>query len=144
MGAINVCIEYDDSGMSEAQENALKLYHFEDGAWVDVTVPPADTANNIIFGIVDSLSPFALLVNPALRLAQDVIALDLQGGIENSLVAKLENAARKLDDGKTAAAVNMLEAFINQVDAQRGKKIPQVAADTLIDTAQEIIELVSG
>jgi hypothetical protein len=61
-GSVTVCIEYDDSGMTEAEENTLKLYHFENEAWVDVTVPPVDTENNIICGQADSFSPFAVFV----------------------------------------------------------------------------------
>ena len=35
------------------------LLHWEGGAWVDVTIPPVDTVNNIIRGEVTDLSPFA-------------------------------------------------------------------------------------
>jgi len=59
---VTVCIEYNDSGMSEAEEEALKLYHFENNKWVDVTVPPVDTVNNIICGRVSSFSIFAVLL----------------------------------------------------------------------------------
>ncbi len=41
------------------------------------------------------------------------------------------------------AAVNQLDAFINQVEAQRGKKISDEDADALIAAAGAIIALVS-
>ncbi len=79
-------------------------------------------------------------------LAQGIIDLDLQPGIENSLLAKLDTALQKLEDdneNNDAAAINLLDAFINAVEAQRGKKISDTDADSLIATAQEIIELLS-
>jgi len=57
---VTVCIQYDDTGMTLAQEDALRLYHYEGGAWVNVTDLPVDTVNNIICGTVTSLSPFAI------------------------------------------------------------------------------------
>ncbi len=80
-------------------------------------------------------------------LAQGIIDLDLQPGIENSLLAKLDSALQKLEDdneNNDTAAINLLEAFIKTVEAQYGKKIPKANADVLIAAAQEIIELLSG
>jgi parallel beta-helix repeat protein len=71
------------------------------------------------------------------QLIVQVDVLDLPKGTENSLMAKLENAARKLYDQNIGAAINSLNAFINEVEAQRGKKIPD--ADALITAAQEMI-----
>jgi probable HAF family extracellular repeat protein len=77
-----------------------------------------------------------------------VMALNLQQGIENSLDAKLNSALGALDDISTnndAAAINTLEAFINAVEAQRGDKIPNEAdAEALITAAEEIIGILSG
>ena len=42
------------------------------------------------------------------------------------------------------AGINTLEAFINEVEAQRGNKIPEGDADDLIAFAQEIIVVLSG
>ncbi|MHC4159180.1 MAG: FIMAH domain-containing protein, partial [Planctomycetota bacterium] len=81
-----------------------------------------------------------------LELADDVIALNLHEGITNSLMAKLGAALGALEDeneNNDAAAINTLEAFINVVEAQRGKKIPEAEADALISAAQEIIDLLS-
>ena len=57
-GSIQVCISYNDGDY--AAESALKLYHFEDPDWVDIT-DTLDEPNNIICGTSSSLSPFALL-----------------------------------------------------------------------------------
>jgi internalin A len=57
--SIEISINYDDTGMTPEQEDGLQLHHYEGGAWVDVT-ESLDTVNNIIYGLVDSLSPFAV------------------------------------------------------------------------------------
>ncbi len=41
-----------------------------------------------------------------------------------------------------AAAINSLEAFINEIEAQRGKKISDAEANALIAIAQQIIDLI--
>jgi len=80
------------------------------------------------------------------ELLEEVAGLGLPRGIENSLMAKLNAALGALEDeneNNDAAAINTLGAFINAVEAQRGKKIPEAEADALIAAAQEIIELLS-
>lgn len=72
-----------------------------------------------------------------------VIELSLHKGISNALDAKLDAALSALDDmnsNNDVAAANTLNAFINAVDAQRGNKITNEDADTLIAAAQAIID----
>jgi beta propeller repeat protein/parallel beta-helix repeat protein len=54
---VTLAIHYDESMFSD--ESALRLFHYENGAWADVTTSQ-DTVNNIIYGSVNSLSPFAV------------------------------------------------------------------------------------
>jgi probable HAF family extracellular repeat protein len=54
-GSVTLCFNY--SGTSYGNESVLRLLHFEDGGWNDVTTS-LDTTNNIICGSVTSLSPF--------------------------------------------------------------------------------------
>ncbi|MCJ7433437.1 MAG: hypothetical protein MUO77_08125, partial [Anaerolineales bacterium] len=63
----------------------------------------------------------------------------IQANLQNSLNSKLTNANKKLEKGQVNAAVNELQAFINAVQAQRGKKITVEAADALIAQAQAVI-----
>ncbi|HEY3052448.1 MAG TPA: Ig-like domain-containing protein [Thermoanaerobaculia bacterium] len=57
-----------------------------------------------------------------------------------SFVAKLEAALQSLEkDCHLTPAINQLEAFIREVDAQRGKKLTDAQADELIAAAQQII-----
>ncbi len=70
--------------------------------------------------------------------------MGISHGIENSLTSKLESAIVSLDNGNTTAALNQLNSFINQVEAQRGKKLTNEQADQLIAEAQRIIDAVSA
>jgi probable HAF family extracellular repeat protein len=86
------------------------------------------------------LSPAQLI----LALIEQVKGLNLKYGIQNSLDSKLDAALQALGDvnnHNNAAAVNALNAFINAVNAQRGKAIPAAAADALIAAATVIIHL---
>jgi FlgD Ig-like domain/FIMAH domain len=77
-------------------------------------------------------------------LIAQVLDLNLDSGIDNSLDAKLSVAYDALTDmqgGNDAAAVNLLEAFISEVEAQRGNQIPETDADALIANAQAILLL---
>lgn len=57
VGQIEICISY---GLVDfPDENALRLIHYEAGAWVDVTTL-LDTGAQLICGSVSSLSPFAV------------------------------------------------------------------------------------
>ncbi len=73
--------------------------------------------------------------------------LGLHAGTQNSLVAKLNAALNALEDANESndvAAINALEAFINAVEAQSGKKIEDTDAETLIVKAQHIAMLLMG
>lgn len=89
------------------------------------------------------------------QLISNVQALRLPSGVENSLVSMLEGVVAKLGPDPTpftpggpqggpdpspfqVAAVNSLGAFINHVEAQRGKKIAPADADALIAVAESI------
>lgn len=81
------------------------------------------------------------------QLVNDVVALNLKQGIENSLDGKLDAALGALDDANEnndVAAIQALEAFINNVEAQRGVHIPDADADELIKAAREIIAFLGG
>jgi len=73
---------------------------------------------------------------PVLALIEE---LALPQGTETSLVSTINNAMKSLEKGNEGAAVNQLQAFINKVEAQRGKKISEEAADMLIAYADIVI-----
>ena len=75
-----------------------------------------------------------------------VLSLNLQQGIENTLDAKLDAAIQALDDvnqNNDIAAFNMLNVFIQNVEAQRGSHLTNTAADQLVAGAQAIIDLLT-
>ena len=81
------------------------------------------------------VGPLLSLVDALTKIVTD---LDLPAGIENSLISKLDTALKVLEDvneNNDVAAINALQAFINAVTAQRGKKISEVVADALIGEA---------
>ena len=57
-------------------------------------------------------------------------------GFRKSLLAKLGNALKALEKGNMNAYENILQAFINEVNAQSGKKIPPEYAEQLIEWAE--------
>lgn len=79
-------------------------------------------------------------------LVSEVVDLNLNAGLDNALDSKLENVLAALDrarDNNTDSAINLLEAFINSVEAQRGKAISDADADSLIESANLVIQLLS-
>lgn len=69
-----------------------------------------------------------------------VVGMALDSGVQTGLVAKLNEASDKLEQGQPTTAKNKLNAFINQVQAQKGKKISDAQADVLIGMAEWIID----
>jgi hypothetical protein len=65
---------------------------------------------------------------------------DIDPTMANSLKAKLEAALASLSRGNENSARGQLNAFINHVEAQRGKKISDSAADALIEGAEDVVD----
>lgn len=93
--------------------------------------------------LVEEVDPLGLLE----QVIQDVAGLNLHHGIENSLMVKLNGGWQNLTDSNPdndAAAVHSLQAFVNHVEAQSGKKITAADAEHLVASAQAIIEALQG
>ena len=89
-----------------------------------------DTDNN---GCIDSVSGTVDLVNALI--AEGVI----DSILSNSILSKLQNAESSLSKENICTAVNQLEAFKSAIDAQRGKKISDEAADEVITYTDSVI-----
>lgn len=76
------------------------------------------------------------------NLQQTIQSLGLHHGIENSLILKAENACRKFSEGNIKAAMNILNAFINEIESQKGNKISEDDANMLIQFTQNLIWLI--
>lgn len=71
-----------------------------------------------------------------------VISFNLQKGISNSLDGKLSSALDALDDvnqNNNVAAINALNALVNEVEAQRDRHLTNQQADELLEGARAII-----
>jgi uncharacterized repeat protein (TIGR03803 family) len=65
-GMIEICVAYAGSDLGD--EGSLRLMHFVNAEWEDVTTY-VDTQNNLVCGLASSLSPFAIAVPTATTLA---------------------------------------------------------------------------
>jgi hypothetical protein len=73
-------------------------------------------------------------------LREQVAELELQKGIGNAFTVKLDQAIAALNSGDRDGARDVLNAFINQMKALKGKKVAAGDADALIAMAQKIID----
>lgn len=94
------------------------------------------TGNSNVYAFSLQLSVGA---NEQLSKLIDMIAsMNLHAGLANSLTTKLDVAQAKLNADNVTAACNMLQAFINEVNAQRGGKLTSSQADQLLAAAQQL------
>jgi hypothetical protein len=76
------------------------------------------------------------------NLLDSVASLNLAAGSANALRSKLQNALDALANdtpGGTVSAIGMLNAFINSVEAQTGKRISPEQAEELVSKAESLI-----
>ena len=94
---VTICTTYDESQF-HGQEKNLKIFHFEGGNFVNVTTS-LDTILNIICAEVQSFSEFVLLTPfTSNDLILDIKNLDLEKGIEQSLIKKLDAVKKAIDE----------------------------------------------
>ena len=76
-----------------------------------------------------------------------LVALNINAGLSNALDSKLQNVLAAVDRanvGDNASAINMLYAFIQSVEAQRGKALSDAEADGLVGNAMTAIGLLEN
>lgn len=84
-------------------------------------------------------APTISSLRTCVQLAADAGFIDNQG-VTNSLLAKLDAAQAALDRSQAGTAINLLNAFIHEVQAQAGKHIEQMHAEHLVMHAQIVIQ----
>jgi parallel beta-helix repeat protein len=78
------------------------------------------------------------------ELIAEIEGMSLSEGCEESLLGKLADVLDSIDEEEHKTAQNQLEAFINQVEAQRGKKLTEAQADQLVEAAEMVIYMLSA
>ena len=68
-GAVQLCFDY--SGIAFEDESLVRLLHYENSAWIDVTTA-LDMEEDLVYGEVTSLSPFGLMQKVVTEVAIDV------------------------------------------------------------------------
>jgi hypothetical protein len=124
-GLDNDCNGETDEGDSDSDgiENCVDNCPDEDARGFD--------ANND--GCIDNLSGLIGFLETLVN--EGVIAAELK----NSLISKVENAEKSANRENICAAINQLESLINQVNAQRGNKISDEAANEVIAYTESVI-----
>ena len=82
--------------------------------------------------------PNSTAANQLNDLIELVESFDLPAGTESSLVDKLQEALAAINVSDTATACGSLTAFINEVQAQSGKKLTADQASQMINSANQI------
>lgn len=91
------------------------------------------------FIAITNLTPSQMAGNLESSINDYITGNKITGGVGTSLLQKIQNVQQSLANGNTTAAANQLQAFINAVQAQSGKKIDATAATDLIAQAQAIL-----
>ena len=101
---------------------------------VVAVVPASATEAHTCSHDMNTIESLHHCVNHALEMGHITNA-----GVANALLAKLNGAQAALDRGQPAVAVNKLNAFINQVQAQSGVHIDPMHAEHMIMHAQMVV-----
>jgi hypothetical protein len=111
----------------------------------DPNAPPGGIA---VSGVITLLEPVAQSpIELIAELATKVATLNLQSGVSNAFDAKLDAVLAALEDSRQnndVAAIGAIGAFIQSVEAQRGRQLTDTEADELIALAEQIIAALSG
>lgn len=120
-GIGDVCDPDDDNdGISDDQDSCP----YEDSTGFDADRDGCIDTFSGLFELLDTL------------VTEGVIAEEMQ----KSLTTKVGNAEKSSDKENLCAATNQLKAFKHEVNAQRGKKISDEAADLVVEYADNLIE----
>jgi hypothetical protein len=118
----------DNASVSDSSINVIHTYSYY------VTTLNALGSESNLSGIVTIKGGFDLISDLITR----VLSYNLDRGFENSLLTKLNGAKDALSRGQKQAACQKMQAFINEVNAQSGKKLTVAQANQLRTDATNI------
>jgi probable HAF family extracellular repeat protein len=125
---------FSAAGLNGPSSHTIAVQVTDDGG-----LTATDQATVYVLNVVPP-TPAAQLSSLTTDVNDFVVNGDISNGVGTALLSKLQTAQKKLESGQTNTTVNVLQAFMNSVEAQRGKKISAAAADDLNAQAQTIIE----
>jgi hypothetical protein len=144
--------KFDQRNLDPTEQATLVdrfIYRIAGHSNVASTACPGEDLYDLLPTIRENVSSLIQGNDPPLidELTVLVEAMDLPKGIDNSLESKIDAAQDALVAANSESrkdAVKKLEAFINAVNAQRGKKITNEQADILMAAANDIIASLSA
>lgn len=125
-GPVSLCIDY--TGISFGNESNLRLLHYENGVWVNITTS-VNPATNLLCGSTASFSPFTIMEEEALAPAVSNVTLTPNPGPLGSSFA----LSAAISDAATGGSV--LTGAEYAVDA--GAFLPMSASDGAFDSPAE-------
>jgi hypothetical protein len=133
--------DFGDGNSNHFFPSTIHTYDTEGIYNVSLTVTDDDGGMGIDYLIV-IINKTKTVKDRINELMDKVESLNLSGGLENALLSKLQNALKCYEKGNFVAALNLLKAFVKHIEAQSGKKIPEVEADEIIESAIIIIDMI--
>ena len=109
-----------------------------DGVLVDQDLCPLENSTGFDANVDGCIDTIAGLITVVSTLPDGV----LSDQTKTSLTSKVEAALASSDREKDDTAIKQLNAFINEVNAQRGKKVSVEASEMLILYVQNVITLI--
>jgi len=106
---------------------------FYNGTWHPFTSPL-----DLVFAIYSAVTP----TSAAQGIQTTLASFNLEAGLFTSLNAKLRAILASLQAGDKAGACNGLQDFVNQINAQSGKKLTTAQAQELLDAAATLKQLI--
>jgi len=134
--------DFESDGIIDAYPDQIVTHTYDKVGTYKVTIYAIDDINIIIEFRIEIVLP--IHEEPTIEdIIEDIEEMELPEGIDDSCESILENAIDSLGNNQDIAAANKLEAFINLVEALKGKKFSDEEADALIGAAQWIIDSLS-
>ncbi|MFH1724485.1 MAG: PKD domain-containing protein [Elusimicrobiota bacterium] len=136
--------DFGDGGEPASGRTASHVYESagEFTAMLTVTDDSGDSASDTLTVAVQTPEEGLADLGDVVEVLQE--SPDVPAGTSTSLGSSLDNAAQSIASGNETAAVNKTKAFLNKVDAQRGKKLTEEQADQLTEGAQAVIDSVNA
>jgi len=98
-----------------------------------------DASNSITFKVISRIEAVDSLINKLNNLCPGI----KNKGLCNSLMKKLENARKDLEKNNLSAAKGKLQAFQNELNAQRAKGVSESAYKELYNYSELIIKTIN-